>query len=40
MPDTIPLEDGLKKSYKWYLENADKVKTKPFIEYIDKHLKR
>ncbi|MCR5607142.1 MAG: NAD-dependent epimerase/dehydratase family protein, partial [Treponema sp.] len=34
MSDTISLEEGLKKSYKWYLENADKVKSKPFIEYI------
>ena len=34
-PNTIPLEEGLKESADWYLQNKDQVKKKPFFEYID-----
>lgn len=37
-PNTIPLEEGLKESADWYLQNKDKVKKKPFIEFIDANL--
>ena len=35
MPDTKPLEDGLKEAFEWYVGNMDKVNKKPFVEYID-----
>ena len=38
MPDTKPLEDGLKEAFEWYVGNMDKVNKKPFIEYIDANL--
>lgn len=38
MPDTKPLEDGLKEAFEWYVGNMDKVNEKPFIEYIDANL--
>jgi len=34
-PNTIPLEEGLKESADWYLQNKEQVKKKPFFEYID-----
>lgn len=37
-PNTIPLEEGLKESADWYLQNKDQVKKKPFIEFIDTNL--
>ena len=37
-PHTIPLEDGMKDSAKWYLEHMTDVKRKPFIEYIDSNM--
>ena len=37
-PNTIPLEEGLKESADWYLQNKDQVKKKPFFEYIDANL--
>ena len=36
--NTIPLEEGLKESADWYLQNKDQVKKKPFFEYIDANL--
>lgn len=39
MPNTVPLEDGLKESFSWYEKNHEKVNRKPLIEYIDSHLK-
>lgn len=39
MPETIPLEEGIKESYEWYCVNRNAVRRKPFIEYIDKELK-
>lgn len=39
MSGVIPLEQGLKESFDWYVLNRDKVVRKPLIEYIDTHLK-
>lgn len=36
---TMSLDEGLKDAFAWYLENSDKVRTKPFIQYIDEHFK-
>ena len=36
--DTISLDEGLKESAKWYLENQADVNKKPYFEYIDKNL--
>ena len=38
MPKTKPLKEGLKESFEWYRNNADKVNRKAYIEYIDKNL--
>ncbi len=35
MPVVKPLKDGLGESFAWYLNHADMVKRKPYIEYID-----
>ena len=37
-PNTIPLEEGLKESADWYLQNKDQVRKKPFFEYIEANL--
>ena len=37
-PNTIPLEEGLKESADWYLQNKGQVKKKPFFEYIEANL--
>lgn len=38
MPETTLMEDGLEKSFRWYLGHEDAVNSKPFIQYIDTHL--
>ncbi len=38
MPETKPMEQGLKESFEWYRDNMDKVMRKPFFDYIDGHL--
>ncbi len=38
MRDVKPLAEGLREAYEWYIDNADKVNKKPFIEYIDNNL--
>ncbi len=38
MPDTKPLEDGLREALAWYKENQDKVNRKPLNAYIDENL--
>lgn len=38
MPETIPLNEGLVQSLKWYMANENEVKKKPFIHYIDENL--
>lgn len=37
MPDTKPLEEGLKEAYLWYKENKKEVNRKGYIEYIDEN---
>ncbi|MBQ3416667.1 MAG: NAD-dependent epimerase/dehydratase family protein [Ruminococcus sp.] len=39
MPDTVPLEKGLKEEFEWYIHNPKSVyHRKPYMEYIDNHL--
>ena len=38
MTDVKSLDEGLKESFDWYINNKDKVNRKPFIEYIDNTL--
>lgn len=41
MPETLPLEKGLKEEFDWYKNNLDSVyNRKPYIKYIDKHLNK
>ena len=35
MDDVKPLDHGLEESFRWYINNMDKVNKKPFIEFID-----
>lgn len=37
MPETRSLEEGLRESFEWYLNNSDAVNKKSYIEYIDTH---
>ena len=39
MPETKPIEEGLKQSYAWFLDNRAEVRRKPFFEFIDKDLR-
>lgn len=38
MPDTKPLEEGLRESFGWYLAHPGEVNGKPYLQYIDAHL--
>lgn len=38
MPDTVPLERGLRESFEWYLEHKDLVARKNLIEFIDNEI--
>lgn len=38
MPETKPLDEGLKEAFEWYKDNTDKVNKKPLFDYIDKNL--
>ncbi len=38
LPDTVPLEEGLRESMQWYIANEDAVNKKPYIKYIDENL--
>ena len=39
MPNTIPLEQGLREEYEWYKDNTDSVYyRKPYIEFIEENL--
>ena len=38
MPETKPLKEGLREAYEWYRNNADEVRKKPLMEYIDENL--
>lgn len=37
-PDMISLEDGLRESARWYLENEEDVRKKPLMKFIDEEL--
>lgn len=39
MQDVLPMKDGLKDAYDWYIKNTNKVYKKPFMDYIDNKLK-
>lgn len=34
---TIPLEDGLKEAFDWYVSHTAMVRKKPYLQYIDAH---
>ena len=39
MPDTVPLEQGLKEEYEWYRDHPDSIYfRKPYMEYLDNNL--
>ena len=38
MPDTIPLEEGLREAFTWYRDNSGEVWRKPLLEFIDEKL--
>ena len=39
MPDTLPLEEGLREEFEWYRDNPDSVyRRNPYMEYIDNNL--
>ena len=37
--ETIPLEEGLKEAFLWYKDHQSEVNKKPYLEFIDEHLK-
>lgn len=39
MPETKPLEVGLKQSYEWFAKNRGEVRRKPLFDYIEKNLR-
>lgn len=39
LKNTKPLEEGLRESFEWYMQNQDKVRTKPYFEYIAENIK-
>ena len=39
MPETIPLEAGLRDSLDWYLAHSGEIWRKPYLEFIDNELK-
>lgn len=40
MPDTVPLEQGLKEEFEWYKDNLDSIyNRKPYLEFIDNNLR-
>lgn len=39
LPDTMDFQEGLQEAYNWYIANKNKVVKKPFISYIDQHLR-
>lgn len=39
LPDLIPLDEGLQRSYNWYKDNRDLVKIRNFSDYIEKNIK-
>lgn len=39
MPELLPLNEGLKRSYEWYIKNREAVRRKPLMEFIDENFK-
>lgn len=39
MRDVKSLSEGLKEAFEWYKSNAEKVHKRPYIDYIDRHMK-
>lgn len=39
MESTLPLFEGLKRSFEWYQKNQEEVRVKPYFAYIEKNLK-
>ncbi len=39
MPETKPLQVGLKQSYEWFADNRGEVRKKPYFDYIEKNLR-
>lgn len=39
LPDTMDFQEGLQEAYNWYIANRNEVVKKPFISYIDQHLR-
>lgn len=39
MPNVKPLDQGLRESYEWFRESRDSVMRKPYMDYIDAHIK-
>ena len=40
MPDVIPLEEGLRTAFEWYVANRECVVRKPLMEFIDSNIKK
>lgn len=40
MPDVKPLSQGLFESYKWFSENRETVRRKPYFDFIEKNFKK
>lgn len=38
LPQTKPLEEGLRESLAWYLDHPGEINRKPYLQYIDTHL--
>lgn len=39
MKDTRDLQDGLREAFVWYKQHADEVEKRPYIAYMEEHLK-
>ena len=39
MPESKPIEEGLKEAYEWYKDNSNEVYRKDYIAYIDEKIK-
>lgn len=39
LKDVMPLKEGIRESYQWYLSNKEKVMIKPYIQYIDENFR-
>lgn len=37
--DTTDMKSGLKECFEWYIENREKVSKRPYLDFIDEHLK-